>query len=134
MYYNVLGRIGKSLEDLGGVVLLYQSACGADYGTLTAAHAAYVGEILVEGAADSCVKASVVSADDAYLLLSAGCYAAAAEDTLGVVAQEVQCGDILVIVGLSAHELLLVYSVLEAESLQLAVVGAGAGEALFVVI
>ena len=84
MYYNVLGRIGDSLEDLGGVVLLYQSACGADYGTLTAAHAAYVAEILVEGAADSCVKASVYSADNAYILLFTCGYAATAEYALPV--------------------------------------------------
>jgi hypothetical protein len=120
--YNVLCRVGDSLEYLGGVVLLDKSAGGADYGTLTAAYTAYVCEILVEGAADGCIEASVVSADNAYILLLTSGNAAAAEDTFIVVAHEVKCRDVLVIVGLFTGKLLLVYTVLEAQGLQLAII------------
>ena len=120
---NVLGRISQSLEYLSGVVLLDQSAGRTYDGTLTAADAGDFCQIFVERAADLGIETAVVRADNADILLFTSGYAAAAKDTLVVVANEVQSGDVLVIVGLSADEFGLIYAVLEAQCLQLAVVG-----------
>ena len=131
---NVLGRIGQSREDLGGVVLFYQSAGGADNGALTAADAGNVAQLLVKGAADLSIKAAVVGADNADVLFFTSGHAAAAKDTLVVIADEVQGRVILIIVGLFAFELNLVYAVLKTQLLQLAVVGTRAGQTLFIVV
>ena len=63
MNNNVLCGIGDSLKYLVGIVTLNKRACGANYGTLTAAYAAYVVKLLIERAADNGVKAAVVYAD-----------------------------------------------------------------------
>ena len=131
---NVLGRISQRLEYLGGVVLLDQSACRADNGTLTAAHAGNFAQILIERAADRGIKAAVVRADDADELLFTSGYAAAAKDTLVVVADKVQGGVVFFIMGLGAGVFVFIYAVFQTQLLQLAVVAAGAGQTLFVVV
>ena len=122
----MLCGVCDSLEHLCGVVTLNKSACGTNYGTLSAAYAGNIAEILIERAADLCVEAAVVRADNAYILLLTSSYAAAAKDTLVVVTNEVKCGLILVVVSLFTLKLSLVYAVFKAELLELTVVVSGA--------
>lgn len=134
MYYNVLCRICKSLEYLSGIVALNECACRTNYGTLTAAYAGNVAEVFIERAADRCVKASVVSADNGYILVLTCSYAAAAEDTLVVVSYEVESRIVYLILSLLAGEFFLVNAVLETELLKLAVIVSRAGETFFIVV
>ena len=113
---NVLGGIVESREYLVGIVALNQSACRADNGALTAADARDVVELLIERAADDGVEAAVVRADNGDILLLTGSYAAAAEDALVVVSDEVQRGVILLVLGRLTAELGLVYAFCISES------------------
>jgi hypothetical protein len=134
MNNNVLCGIGNSVHNLVGVVTLNKRACGANYGALSAAYAAYVVKLLVERAADNGVKAAVVRADYRNILLLAGSNAAAAKDTLVVVANKVKCAVILFVMSFRSNKLCFVYAVFKAKLLKLAAVASGAGQTLFVVV
>ena len=92
-HHHVLGGVVEGLPHLGGVVLLLEGARGAGHDALAAGDAVHLGQVPVEGAADVGGEAAVVGADDPHLLvLPAHGGAAAAQDALGVVPDQVGSG------------------------------------------
>ncbi|MPM89125.1 hypothetical protein SDC9_136233 [bioreactor metagenome] len=126
--------VGQSRPNLGGVVLFRQRAGGTGNDALAAGHAVHLGQVPVEGAADVGSEAPVVGADDSDVLhLAAHGGAAAAQDALGIIADEVIGRGL----GLSrgglpeAHGFNAEFG---RQLLQLAAAAAGAGEALHPVV
>ena len=131
LHDHILVGIGNGLGHVVDAGFLIQSAHGADSDTLTAADAGGVGQVHLEGGADVGLEAAVVGADNAdALILLTGSNTATAQDALGVVADHVGSG--LVDLGgvlVAGVEVLVLDTVLTAQSLQLAVAGTDAGQA-----
>ena len=130
----VLGRICESFSYLIGIVSLVECANGTSNDTLSAVYARGLGERHLECGSDVCIKSTVVSTDNADTLnYLTSCYAAAAKDTLVVIADDGGSVVDLILV-LNATKACLVNAVLVAELLELAGCAAYAGETLAVVV
>ena len=133
---NVLCGICDSVEDLLCVVLFVESTNGASNDTLTAVDTCCFSEILFECASDLCVVTAVNSTDRADTLeLFTSSYAAAAEDTLVIIANDGNGGSIEVLMFLlcAVAEAILIALIFLSEILEFAVCGTDAGEALLLV-
>ena len=131
--HNMLLGIGDSGDHLVDLILFTQSAGGAVYDALAAGYAGHVAQILFKGAADMGIEAAAVGADHAHELILAGGHAAAAEDTLIIVANHMQGGLVqrrLGILALKGVDVL--HAVVTAQLLQLAVFASHTGEALLI--
>jgi len=132
---NVLGGIVESVDDLGGLVLLLQSAGGAGNDALAAGNTCNVVELCIKGAADVGVETTIVCTDNRNKLILTGTYAAAAENALGVVTDEVRSTAIENGFSLGALKSSLILNIIFlTESLELAGLAAIAGQALSVVV
>jgi hypothetical protein len=129
----VLRGVVKSLPNLVGIVSFNESTGGTNHGTLTARNARSFGERKVEGLSNAGINTSVVSADNRYVLLIAGCDTSTAKDTLVVISYEMRGRIVKLVGGLIAAERLRVYAVLKAKLLKLAVGGTGAGKTVLIV-
>jgi hypothetical protein len=129
----MLGRIGESVPYLLGIILLGESAGRADGGALSAGDTGSIVKRKVECLTYLGIKASVIGTDYRYILLSADCYAAAAEDTFIIVADKVSRAEIELVPGLGTAESGLVNTVVAAELLQFAIGGALAGKTAHIV-
>ncbi len=133
---DVLGGISKRVPDLLGVVALLKSTCGANGDALAAVDAAGFRKTHLESGCDVGLETAPVGADDgSMLVVFADGDAAAAEDALAVVADEVDRG--IVNIGLQLFaELILVRIALIflGKGLQLAVGAADAAEAVHPVV
>ena len=128
--YDILIGIRNGLKDLGGVVLLIESAYGAVDYALTAGDAGILVKRQLKRGADVSVESSGVCADNADSLIVAGGDAAAAEDALAVIPYHVGSGVVILECGVFACEGVLIgHAVVAAELLKLAVAAAYAGEA-----
>ena len=132
---DVLLRVGDSVEHLLSVVLFVERADRAGNYTLTAADTAGLGELLLERGADVGIKSAVVSADNADALhILAGCYAAAAEDTLVVITNEERRAFVFFVFDARAVEMTFLAAVFVSQLLKLAGGAAHTGQTfLFVV-
>ena len=132
----MLCGIGDSVEYLLSIVSFVESANGAGNDTLTAVDTGGFSEGLFKRALDFGVETAVSYADSAdTLLFVAGSYAAAAEDTLGVVSDDGngRVVDLSLCFLRGVAEAVFVNTVFLAELLEFAGGGAYAGEALLVV-
>ena len=121
MYNNNLIRIVDSVEYLVCVVLFNQCACRTYSSTLTAGNTGNISKLLLESAADFCVKTSVVSADNAYKLLFTSGNASAAEHALVVVSYKIKCAFVVLVVRTSTLKtVFVVYTEVSAHFLKLA--------------
>ncbi|CDC75945.1 putative uncharacterized protein [Candidatus Colimorpha enterica] len=130
---NVLCRVAESLPYLVGVVLLGDGTGGTYSGTLTAGDAGNLAEVYLERGSDAGVDTSVIRPYDRDVLLAADSHTAAAENALVVVADEVRCACVKLVMRLVTLKTAFLNTVLAAELLKLAVRRTGAGEALLVV-
>ena len=136
LHDHELLRIVQGVPYLGGVVLLGQSAAGANVNALAAVDAAGSAQRVIPGGGDNAVEAAMHHAYRADVLhLVADGDAAAAQYALGGVAYQRGRGIVDLVVGAGAGEgFFVVNAVFKAHRLQLAGGGAHAREALAVVV
>ena len=132
--HDVLIGVAQRGEHVGALILLRERARRARDDALAAGNAGHAGKRLLKHTADMGVKTAAVRTDNSHMLVRARGDAAAAENTLGIVAHEMQRA---VVVDRVRHRSLVARGVLDAEllaeRLQLAVLAALAGQAGLVV-
>ena len=125
-------RIGKELPDLGGIILLIESAHRAVDDTLAAVDTAHLIQFHLPRRFNGGLEATVDRADDTDVLdVGTDRYAATAKDALVVVADDAR-GEIVNGIGVLGSLVLvaILNAQLKAQLLQLAVLAADAAEAL----
>jgi hypothetical protein len=131
----VLSGIVQRSPYLIGIVTLCESAGGTYGDTLTAVDAGCICQLDVKCGRNVCVIAAVIGADDAdILILLADCHAAAAEDTLGIVADKMNGGIVNIGLCKAFAVVILIYAVFICQSLKLTVLGTDAGKAVHSVV
>ena len=101
---------------------------------LAASHTGNIAQRLLESTANLGVEATVIGADDRHVLILAGGNTAAAQDALGVVALQVQGGEVLASSRHSALKAVLLFNAhVVAQLLELAIAAALAGQTFLIV-
>ena len=134
-YDHMLGWICDGSPYLTGIIPFGQCAGRADCDTLSAVDTGGFCQRHIEGTADVGIKSTVIRSDDAHkLVLSADCDAAAAENTLGIVTDQMNCGCIHIRLQIKFTILIFVHTVFAAEGLQLTVCGTRTGQTVLSVV
>ena len=126
-----LGRVVQRSPYLIGVVTLPQGGGGTYGGALAAGNAGGLGKGHIKGAGDVRIKAALAGFNNACILgLLADGHAAAAQDALTVIPDQMGHGAIGVVALILSAEAVHIHAVFPAQLLQLAVGAAGAGKAV----